>query len=88
MKKPVLCAYFRNGVTGRLAQLVEQRIYTAKVGGSSPSSPTHVGNRFGGFLRVWAMSTAPTCCAWGLEQRSYVFAIQNAKTSELRPAFL
>ncbi len=25
---------------GRLAQLVEQRIYTAKVGGSNPSSPT------------------------------------------------
>lgn len=27
---------------GRLAQLVEQRIYTAKVGGSNPSSPTKI----------------------------------------------
>lgn len=30
---------------GRLAQLVEQRIYTAKVGGSNPSSPTDTQKR-------------------------------------------
>lgn len=36
--------------TARLAQLVEQRIYTAKVGSSSLSSRTNKNTAYGGFF--------------------------------------
>ncbi len=45
----IFSIYFALLEHGRLAQLVEQLIYTEKVGGSSPSSPTQK-TRFGGFL--------------------------------------
>ena len=38
-------------ISGRLAQLVEQFVYTEKVGGSNPSSPTSTGNA--GFCRLF-----------------------------------
>jgi hypothetical protein len=36
-----LTACYNTQISGRLAQLVEQRFYTAKVTGSSPVSPTN-----------------------------------------------
>ena len=35
------CIFSKIVILGRLAQLVERRIYTANVGGSSPSASTH-----------------------------------------------
>jgi hypothetical protein len=40
VRKDVVTAAANAGGSGRLAQLGEQDLYTVKVGGSSPSSPT------------------------------------------------
>ncbi len=47
-----------------LAQLVEQLIYTEKVGGSSPSGRTNEKNRYGGsFYFVPSVGIEPTLTA-------------------------
>jgi hypothetical protein len=44
MTQILYCSNVCNQIGGRLAQLVEQLIYTEKVRGSSPLSPTNIRN--------------------------------------------
>ncbi len=57
-----MCIYFFSvNRWGRLAQLVEQNVYTIEVGGSSPSSPTKKEPAQAGFFVGAEQSTFVLC---------------------------
>lgn len=77
-------AYLEIPSSGRLAQLVEQFVYTEKVRGSSPLAPTNKNRSLRSGFYLWALSKQPVLLAEGHAPQEYFHFYSRSRSLKIR----